>query len=538
MQEFDYIIVGAGSAGCVLADKLSETGRHRVLVLEAGGSDKLFWVKVPIGYGKNFYSETLNWKYETEPCTSLNGQKSYWPRGKILGGSSSINAMCYARGLPTDFDEWRDMGNIGWGWSDVKTQYDRFERFVDVPGASESDNPLYISNVYKDMHPLKEYFRDAASDMGFDYLENMNGDQTEGFAAYQINTKNGIRWSSTDAFLYPASKRHNVAIETRAHVKRVLFKGKRAIGVEYAQNGMTKKAYANGEVILSGGAINSPMILQHSGIGCGELLQKYGIKNVHENVQVGRNMQDHIGINYYYIANIPTLNDELHGWGGKIWAGMKYILSRRGPLSLSVNQNGGFVRSNDNLDRPNLQLYFNPISYSTTVVEGKRPLMNPDPYSGFIMSFQPCRPTSRGHLKIKSSDPFDPPEITPNYLSTDEDIVDVVEGGRFIRRLAQTPTLQGLIDEVLDPSLEGMDDEGIVADFRKRAGTVFHPSCTCMMGVDPKTAVVSPELKVHGIDKLRVVDTSVFPTITSGNTHAPTVMVAHMGANSILKDAH
>ena len=537
MQKFDYIVVGAGSAGCVLADKLSADGKYQVLVLEAGGTDKKFWIQVPIGYGKSFHDEQINWKYQTEVSSSMSGQKSYWPRGKVLGGSSSINAMCYVRGLPTDYDDWRDMGNVGWGWDDVKQQFDRFERFVDVPGVVERDNPLYISNVYKDMHPLKEYYRRAAGEMGHKYLDNMNGSDTEGFGAYQINTRAGLRWSAADAFLYPALKRSNCHMEKHAHVTRILFENKAAVGVEYIQNGKIKTALARGEIILSGGAVNSPVLLQQSGIGPGKLLQKNGIEVVYENPQVGRNLQDHLGINYYYVANIPTLNDELHSWVGKIWAGMKYILARKGPLRLSVNQNGGFVRSNSNLDRPNIQLYFNPVSYSTTRVEGKRPLMNPDPFSGFVMCFQQCRPTSRGSIEIKSNDPFMAPEIKPNYLSTNHDITGVIEGGNFIRRLAATSIMQELIKESLDPQLSRMDDAAIVEDFRNRAGTVFHPTCTCMMGNDPASSVVSPDLKVHSVDKLRVVDASVFPTVTSGNTHGPTVMVAHKGADAILKDA-
>ena len=537
MREYDYIIVGAGSAGCVLADKLSENGRHRVLVLEAGGTDRHFWVKVPIGYGRTYYDEKINWMYETQPCEGLNNQPSYWPRGKLIGGSSSINAMCYVRGLPGDFDDWRDLGNTDWGWDNALAQYQRFERFVGVAGVAENDNPLYVSNVYKNMHPLKEYFRRAAGEMGLAYHENMNGEEPEGFGPYQINTKNGMRCSAADAFLRPALKRKNVDLESHAHATRILFEGSSAVGIEFQQNGTLQQARACNEVIVSAGAINSPTLLQLSGVGSAGLLNQHGISVVHDSPKVGQNLQDHLGISYNYIAKVPTLNDELHSWPGKIWAGMKYVFARKGPLSLSVNQNGGFVRSTPDQDRPDLQLYFNPVSYSTTQLANKRPLMNPDPYPGFILSFQPCRPTSRGRLEIVSANPFDKPAIVPNYLSTEKDIQDVIAGGRFIRRLSQTPAMTELVRETLEPNLENMSDNDIVDDFKLRAGTVFHPVGTCMMGTDARYCVVDSRLKVHGVSNLRVVDASIFPTLTSGNTNAPTMMVAHTGADLILADA-
>jgi choline dehydrogenase len=537
MPEFDYIVVGAGSAGCVLADKLSEGGCHRVLVLEAGGTDRRFWIKVPIGYGRTFHDQSVNWMYSASTGQALDGQDSYWPRGKVLGGSSSINAMCHARGLATDFEDWRALGNTGWGWQEALAQYARFERFVGVDGIEENDNPLYVSNVYDQMHPLKHYFRRAAQEMDIPYTQNMNGDNPEGFAAYQINTRGGVRCSSADAFLRPALKRKNLSLRSRAQVNRIVFEGKRAVGIEYQHRGATQQVRARREVILAAGAINSPVLLQQSGVGPAWLLRQHGIDVVHHSAAVGQNLQDHLAVSYNYIANVPTLNDELYSWAGKLWAGIKYVAFRRGPLSLSVNQNGGFVRSTPGRDRPDLQLYFNPISYSTSQTGNSRPVMNPDPYPGFILSFQPCRSTSRGKLQIRSANPRDKPDIFPNYLATDKDVLDVIAGGRFVRRLAQTPAMRELIKETLEPSLENMSDDDIVADFRARAGTVFHPTSTCMMGVDAATCVVDPRLKVHGLEQLRVVDASIFPTLTSGNTNAPTVMVAHQGADFILADA-
>ncbi|MFT4825370.1 MAG: choline dehydrogenase [Halioglobus sp.] len=537
MPDFDYIIVGAGSAGCVLADKLSASGRFKVLLLEAGGSDRKFWIKLPIGYGRTFYDDKINWMYETQPSPGLNNQTSYWPRGKVLGGSSSINAMCYARGLPSDFDEWSALGNKGWDWNSVLSYYNQFERFIGDGESDRNDGTLSINNVYPQMHALKEYFKDAAADMEIPYHLNLNGDGAEGFGPYQINTHNGMRCSSADAFLRPALKRKNLTLECNALTTRIVFDGKTAIGIEYEKKGKTHRVFASRETVLAAGAVNSPTLLQHSGVGPVELLKRHGVDVVHDSPAVGRNLQDHLGINYNYIAKVPTLNNELHSWAGKIWAGIKYVLLRKGPLALSVNQNGGFVRSSPELDRPDLQLYFNPVSYSTTQMGNKRPLMNPDPYSGFILSFQPCRPSSRGYLEISSANPADKPNIFPNYLSTDEDVRDVIAGGRFIRRLADTPSMKRLIKETLEPNLETMSDDEIVDDFRARAGTVFHPVSTCRMGIDPTMHVVDPTLKVYGVENLRVIDASVFPTLTSGNTNAPTMMLAHKGADLILSDS-
>ena len=533
MDAYDFIIVGAGSAGCVLADRLSADGRHKVLVLEAGGSDRKFFIKMPIGYGKTFFDEKVNWKYETEPEPGLNGRTSYWPRGKVIGGSSSINAMCYVRGLPTDFDDWRDMGNPGWGWADVLPYFERSETFVDAAGNEHGKGPLYISDVYKQMHPLKNYYKAAAREMGLPVSESMIR-QPEGVGFYQINTRNGVRCSAADAFLRPALKRGNVRLESHAEVTRILFDGRVATGIEYVKGGERHVVKARREVILSGGSINSPKLLQLSGVGPGGLLKKHGIDVVLDQKNVGANLQDHLGISYFYRATVPTLNNQLAPWWGKLLLGMRYILTRSGPLSLSVNQGGGFVRSDEKQSRPNLQLYFNPISYKTETV-GERRLMHPDPYPGFIMSFQPCRPSSRGHLEIRSTNTADKPAIHPNYLSTNQDIEDVIAGGRLIQRMAATPTIQKLIKSAEDPDVSAMNDDQIVQDFRERSGSIFHPVSTCMMGNDPRTSVVDNALKVHGIARLRVIDASVFPTVTSGNTNAPTMMVAQKAADMIVK---
>ena len=528
MFETDFVIVGAGSAGCVLAERLSASGRHSVTLLEAGGSDKKFWIQVPIGYGKTFYDDSVNWKYTTDAIDSLNGRTSYWPRGKVLGGSSSINAMVYIRGQAKDFDDWAERGNPGWSAKDVRPYFERFE--------DRGDNPtgLHVTNTQDAIHPLNQSWFDAGKQAGFSRTENFNTDAFEGFGRYDINTKNGRRHSTARAFLGPAARRSNLRIITHAHATRILFKGQRATGVEYLHKNSTHSITANREVIISAGAINSPQLLQLSGVGDPALLQQFNIPVVNARTAVGQNLQDHIAVNYYYKSLVPTMNDTLYPLLGKLKAGIEYLLTRKGLLSLSVNQCGGFVKTRPELEHPDVQLYFTPASY-TKAPPGKRPIIHPDPYSAFLLSFQPCRPTSRGSLGIQSNDPLQHPRIAPDYLSTNEDVDTVLAGCRLLRRLASTDAMTGIIKEEFIPGLQVQSDEALLEDFRERSDTVFHPVSTCIMGNDADSSVVDSSLRVHGCDALRVIDASVFPNLTSGNTNGPTVMVAEKGAELLLQ---
>ncbi|MDQ0474725.1 GMC family oxidoreductase [Labrys wisconsinensis] len=535
-ESFDFIVIGAGSAGCVLADRLSEDGRHSVLVLEAGGHDRRFWIKTPIGYGRIFFDGRVNWKYQAEPDRGLGDRRAYWPRGRVVGGSSSINALVYCRGLPHDFDDWRDEGNPGWGWADVEPVFAGFEGRIDRAGRVRTPGPLAVADVGDEVHPLKRHFLDAARELGLPETDDFNGASPEGVGVYAITRRRGLRCSAADAFLRPALRRPGVRLETQALATRIVLAGGRAEGVDYQQGGEVRRAQARIAVILSAGAIASPQLLQLSGIGPGALLQEHGIAVQVDRPAVGGHLQDHLAVTYRYRATQPTLNDELHSWWGKLGAGLRYVLTRRGTLSLSVNQCGGFVRAGPDSRAPDLQLYFNPVTY-TTAPEGTRPLMNPDPFPGFILSYQPCRPTSRGRIDIASPDPRRPPQIRPNSLSTSKDFADVVAGGRFMQALVRTAAIRDLVAAPLTPTIETMDDEAILADFRARCGTVFHPVGTCRMGPDPASAVVDAALRVHGVEGLRVVDASVFPSITSGNTNAPTIMVAHKAAELIRRDA-
>ncbi len=537
MIEYDYIIVGAGSAGCVLANRLTASGRHRVLLLEAGPSDLSFWVQLPMGYGKTFHDPRINWMYNSQPIPGLNGRVNYFPRGKVLGGSSSINAMVYSRGQAGDFDDWAGMGNPGWSWQDVLPLYKRMEDHALGAGPYHgAGGPLHVTTVEQAVHPLTRLYLKAGEEAGLTYNPDLNGATIEGVGLYQITTRDGFRMSTARAYLWPARKRPNLRIETEALATRILFEGRRAIGIAYEQGGQRREARAGREVILSGGSINSPHLLQLSGIGPADVLRDCGIEVLHHAPAVGQNLQDHLCFDHTYRSNRPSLNEALYPWWGKMHAGLQYVLTRKGPLSLSLNQGGGFFRARPDSARPDIQLYFSPLTYEKTL-PGKRKLMQPDPFPGFIMSVSPCRPTSRGHLQIRSADPREAPLIHPNYLSTNHDVEELLAGARFLRRLAATPTMAALIAEELRPSPSVQSDDDHVADIRNRCYSVFHPVSTCRMGPDPAQCVVDPRLRVHGLERLRVIDASIFPTVTSGNTNAPAIMVGEKGADLVLADA-
>jgi len=537
MGTFDYVIVGAGSAGCVLAHRLTQDGRHRVLLLEAGGSDRRLRVQVPIGYGLAFHDGALNWRLHTEPEAALAGRAGYWPRGKVLGGSSSINAMVYVRGQAADFDRWRDEGLPGWGWVDVLPYFRRMESFASQPDAHRGhDGPLRISEVSAQVHPLCRDFLCAGQQLGLPDAGGFNGASAEGLGLYEITMSGGRRMSSARAYLHPAMPRPNLQVLTRARATQIEFDGSRAVALHFMHRGRQQRVAVDRELILSAGAVHSPLLLQASGVGPGALLQSLGIGVLHHRPAVGRHLQDHLCIDHLYRARVPTLNDQLRPWTGRLRAAWRYLATRRGPLSLSVNQGGGFVRSRPDAPRPDLQLYFSPLSY-TRATPGKRRLMSPDAFPGFLLSAQPCWPASRGHLQLRSTDLEAPPLIVPNSLGAAQDLDALVDGALWLRRLAATPALAAVIDAELQPGAAVQSREQLAEDIRQRASTVFHPVGTCRMGGDVAQSVVDARLRVHGLQGLRVIDASVFPHITSGNTNAPTMMVAEKGADLVLQDA-
>ena len=537
MEAFDHVIVGAGSAGCALAERLSRDPRARVLLIEAGGSDRRLRVKVPIGYGMAFHDPAVNWRLTADPDPGLDGRAVYVPRGRVLGGSSAINAMVYVRGLPADYEDWRAAGNPGWGWDEVAAAFARLETRVAPDGAETGGGPVRVADRAAEYHPLKRRFLAAAREAGLPLTADMNGPSPEGVGAYALTTRQGLRWSAADAFLRPALRRPNLALRTGLTVTRLRIEGGRAVGVEARDGRGGAHAFgARYGVVLAAGAVGSPQILQLSGVGPGALLQRLGLPVVLDNPAVGGGLQDHLGVNYFYRSREPTLNQAFGTWPGRIAAALAFALARRGPFSLGVNQMGGMVRSRPDAPAPDMQLYFNPLSYSGTFA-GKRPLMRPDPFPGFIISFNPCRPTSRGRIDLASPDPAAPPRIAPGYLSTNEDVAQVLAGARLVGRLQETAALRALLaaPPAFDPSRAS--EAEILADFRARAGSVFHLCGTCRMAARADGGVVDARLRLHGIDGLRVADASAFPNVTSANTNAPTLMLAARAGEMIAADA-
>ena len=532
MECYDFIIVGAGSAGSALASRLSEDPAKRILLLEAGGDDSHPWVRIPMGYGKVFYDQRVNWKYTTEPNKTLDGNKIYWPRGKVMGGSSSINAMVYVRGHPQDYDRWA-LDAPGWSWTDVAPIFKRMETWVGAPNPDRGTaGPLSVRCTADGVHPLCAHYLQAAEQAGFDFNPDYNSGQMEGAALYQITTKDGLRASASRAYITPVKHRLNLTLELRAHVQKLCFEGRRVTGVSYRQKGQLKTANARSEVILCGGAINSPQLLQLSGIGPGALLQALDIPVVHDMGQVGRNLKDHLGADLHYRSKVPTLNQALRPTLGKLKVGLQYLFNRSGPLSLSLNQAGGFIRLRKDAISPDIQIYFSPVSYTRAPV-GTRPLMTPDHFAGFLLGFNPCKPTSMGHLEIATPDAADAPLLYANYMSTQHDTDLMRDGMRLMRNIAASPALADVIETEISPGAKLTSDGDLDGFIRNNAWSVFHQCGTCRMGRDPASSVVDPTLKVHGIDGLRVADASIFPDIPTGNTNAVAIMVGEKAADLI-----
>ncbi|MDR5759431.1 GMC family oxidoreductase N-terminal domain-containing protein [Caballeronia sp. LZ035] len=535
-MEFDYIIVGAGSAGCILADRLSESGEHSVLLLEAGGADSSFWFKVPVGFTKTYYNPQYNWMYYSEPEAQLNGRQLYCPRGKVQGGSGSINAMIYVRGQPHDFDDWERAGNQGWGFRDVLPYFRRLESHwagnTEYHGA---DGKIAISSMKADAHPICGTFLEGARQAGFPVIGDINGADYEGATIYDINARNGQRSSSSFEYLHPALSRSNLRVERDITVSRVSFDGKRATGIEASRHGKTLRFQAKREVILAAGAVDTPKLMQLSGIGDKALLARHGIPLLHELPAVGKNLQDHLCVSFYYRATVKTLNDDLASLFGKMKAGLRYLTRRRGPLSMSVNQSGGFFKGDTREAEPNLQLYFNPLSYR--IPKSSKARLEPEPYSGFLLCFNPCRPTSRGSVEIGSNRVEDAAKIRVNALTTEKDLQEAVQGSRLIRKIMDSGALRGMTAEEISPGPDVTSDRALLDYFRDQSGSIYHLCGSCTMGPDAATSVVDARLRVHGLEGLRIVDASVFPNITSGNINAPVMMVAEKGADMILEDA-
>jgi choline dehydrogenase len=529
-ETFDYIIVGAGSAGCVLANRLTASGRHRVLLLEAGGHDRHMWIHIPLGFAKLFDNAKVNWLYASEPEPELNDRKIIQPRGKVLGGSSSINGLLYIRGQHEDYDHWRQLGNAGWAFADVLPYFRRAED--QERGADDLHGvggPLAVSNVCEP-HPLCEAFIEAAQQSGIPRNDDFNGPKQEGAGYFQLTVKNGRRWSTAAGYLKQARKRHNLKIELNALATRIVLDGRRAVGIEYRQGDATRTAYADAEVVLAGGAFNSPQLMQLSGLGPADLLRGHGIAVIADMPGVGSDLQDHLQVRMQFRCTEPiTMNDVVNNWRHRYGAGLRYMLSRKGLLSIGAGYAGAFFRTRQDLASPDVQIHF--LIFSTETAGAKL-----HPFSGFMASVCQLRPDSRGFVRIKSSDPRTAPAIQPRYLSARTDCETVVAGLKTLRKVMKQPVIRRLIAEERMPGEKCVTDADLLAYARATGTTVYHPTSTCRMGSDPN-AVVDERLRVHGFERLRVVDASIMPTVVSGNTNAAAVMIGEKGADMILQDA-
>jgi choline dehydrogenase len=529
-EQHDYLIAGGGSAGCVLANRLSADPRHRVLLLEAGPRDWYPWIHIPIGYAKTMFHPTWNWMFETEPEPAMNGRRIYWPRGKGLGGSSSINGLIFIRGQREDYDRWAALGNPGWGWDDVLPYFKRCEgnrRGADAWHGG--DGPLSASDI-GEPHELVDAFIAGAGEAGIPRNDDFNGATQEGAGYYQLATRNGWRCSTAVAFLDPVRRRPNLRIVTGAHVTRVLFDGRRASGLEYLRGGRLHTAQARREVILAAGSIQSPQLLQLSGIGPAALLARHGIAVVHDLAAVGENLQDHLQVRVLYRCRKPvTTNDDLASFRRRLGIGLRWILKRTGPLAVGINQGGLFARVLPHSATPDVQFHF--ATLSAEMAGGK-----PHRWPGYTMSVCQLRPTSRGTVRIQSPDARVAPAMQPNYLTTELDCQTIVAGLGLARRIAESQAMRDYTLDEYRPGPAVQSDADWLEFARNHGATIFHPVGTCRMGGDADS-VVDPRLRVRGVAGLRVVDASIMPLLVSGNTNWPVVMIAEKGADLILAEA-
>ena len=523
LKKFDYIVVGAGSAGCVLANRLSADGKHTVLLVEAGGTDWNPMIHMPAGLAKLVGFKSINWNYETEPEPQLNNRKLYWPRGKVLGGSSSINAMCYCRGHRKDYDHWKAQGNPGWGSEDVLPYFMKSENNQRLKNEFHHQGGLLSVSDHKYTNPLSDVFLDAAEEVGYDRTDDFNGLHQRGFGFYQLTQKNGQRHSTAEAFLKPAKGRSNLTVWTKTMAQKVVLQNKKVTGLVVKKGSKRLELKANKEVILSGGAINSPQLMMLSGIGNAEELAVHGIECQHELPGVGKNLQDHLDVCLVSHCSQKITYDTTN----EIMTGLKYFLFKEGPGTSNVAETGGFWQSplaDD--DRPDLQFHFVPAMLDD---HGRNRLKG----NGYTLHMCVLRPESRGEIKLKSADPEDAPHIQANYLDAEHDLKLMTEGFKIQRKIFAAKVFDAYRADEIFPGSETQTDAEIIDFIRNKAESIYHPIGTCKMGSD-SMAVVDQNLQVHGIEGLRVVDASAMPTLVSGNTNAPTIMMAEKISDVII----
>tara|TARA_Y100000590_G_scaffold469208_2_gene655524 strand:- start:1931 stop:3538 length:1608 start_codon:yes stop_codon:yes gene_type:complete len=528
-NKYDFVIIGAGSAGCTLAARLSQNGKYNICLLEAGPKDTNPWIHIPIGYAKLFKNKKVNWLYKTKEDDGWINRSMSAPRGKVLGGSSSINGMIYIRGQKEDYNTWRQLGNTGWSYDDVLPYFKKAE--IQERGENEYhgvDGNLHVSDP-RDDHPLSKAYIDAAIDEGFNKNDDFNGETQEGFGTFQLTQHKGRRWSTAKAYLETAKNSKNVTIITESLASKILFENKKAKYIEYIKNGKKYKIEANKEIILSLGAFNSPQLLQLSGVGDKNLLNQYNIDSVHELKGVGENLQDHINAPVMYELNKPfTANDVFHKLSIRISAGLNYLFNRKGLLSMGVAYAGGFFKTNESLETPDIQSLV--LMFSSTHI-GEEPHKHP----GVTVVSTLLRPESRGHVRIQSPDPTIAPEISPNYLSVERDRQKLVDAIRITRKIFKNKNILPYIVSEKYPGKSLNSDKELLDYLKEMSRTSYHPVGTCKMGNDAM-AVVDEELKVIGLESIRVVDASIMPTLVSGNTNAPTIMIAEKAADMILNE--
>jgi choline dehydrogenase len=528
---YDYIIIGAGSAGCVLANRLSANPQTRVLVLEAGGNDNWIWFHIPVGYLFAIGNPRADWLFKTEPVPGLNGRVLNYPRGKVIGGSSAINAMIYMRGQSSDYDAWSDLGLTGWGWDDVKPLFMQHEDYFSGANQHHGAGGEWRVDKPRMNWEILDRFIEAAGESGIPKTSDFNTGNNEGISYFQVNQKNGRRWSTARGFLKPVLNRPNLDLMTGAEAERILFEGKRATGVSFIKNNIRQTATAKREVILSAGAIATPKLLQLSGIGQGALLQSLGLPVVHELQGVGKNLQDHLQIRpIYKVEGTKTLNTYYQSWFNRAVMGLEYVVKRTGPLTMAPSQLGAFTRSNAEFANPNVQFHVQPLSLD----KFGEPMHS---FNAITVSVCNLRPKSRGYVRITSPDMHIAPAIQPNYLSEPEDKQVAIDSIKLVRRIMNAPSLQAFNPQEYKPGAHLISDEELVMAAGDVATTIFHPVGTAKMGIAAdKMAVVDEQLRVYGLQGLRIADASVMPNITSGNTNSPTIMIAEKAAQMILED--